>query len=196
MPRRNPAPEAVPEVDDDTIPPDEQRWMEKLAKVPWIGETPPGMTEAEYFTPKPYEKTDWSDPNITGVYEHFEIPPGYPRFRVLHAARSQFKTDEHYQADRRCMESYYYSLSLSLGIAQQAATMLGLHEDCRKSACRRARRCVSRRAEDDWTVFPGPGLPPCCNTFERTATVRHWLNVKLEQHNEQVLAAQHGTEEG
>ena len=69
---------------------------------------------------------------------------------------------------------------------KQAASLLGLHKDCKRSACRRARRCVSRRAEDDWTVFPGPGLPPCCNSFERTATVRHWVNVKIEQHNEGV----------
>lgn len=188
--RRKPENEFLTEADDAALTPDEKRWVEKLLDVRPIGNPPPGMTEEEYFAPKPYTPYDWNDPYITDTFEYEVMPEGYPRFRIVHSPRSEWQNDEQYEAGRRDREGFYYFLGIFLGVAQRAATCIGLHKTCPREACRRARQCASRRAEDDWTVFPGPMMPPCCNNTERTALVRHMVNVKLEQHNEQVLARQ------
>ena len=197
MPRRkNPETEFLTEADIAELTPDERRWLDKLHDVRPIGDPPPGMTEEEYFAPKPYKPYDWDSPNITDKFEYETMPEGFPRFRILHAPRSEWQNDKQYEAGRRDEEGFYYFLGLFLGLSQLAATCIGLHRTCPHQACRRARQCVSRRAEDDWTVFPGPMMPPCCNNIERTERVRHMVNIKIEQHNERVQAEQAEAGEG
>ncbi|WP_133170126.1 hypothetical protein [Kumtagia ephedrae] len=169
----------------DGTPLPDRRWLERLAAVPGLGAPPEGMSEEECWSPKPCEPADWSDLLVADRYEHFEMPPGCPRFRVPHAPRAPWQSEAQYEADRRSTEQFYFALSICLGIAQQAATVVGLHRSCPRNPCRRAGQCVSRRAEDDWTVFPGPMLPPCCNDRARTELVRHMVNVKLEQIREE-----------
>ncbi|MBS3649721.1 hypothetical protein KEU06_13995 [Pseudaminobacter sp. 19-2017] len=192
MPRRsrkktaivNTAP-VIPEEDFSGMTPSQRRLHERLAEYePRPSTLPEGVTEEEFWTPEPYEPTDWSNPLITDEYEHFELPADCPRFRVLHHARAEWKTDAQHAVDRYDAECYYFGLSISLWIAQWAATYVGLYNSCPLKACRRAKQCVSRRAEDDWTVYPGPWMPPCCNNHERTELIRYMVLIKLEQEEE------------
>jgi hypothetical protein len=192
MPRRsrkktaivNTAP-VIPDEDFSCMTPSRRRLHERLAEYePPNDPLPEGVSEEEFWTPQPYEPKDWSNPLIADKYEYFELPPDCPRFRVLHHARGAQQTDAQYAADRYSAEYYYFGLSISLWIAQWAATYVGLHNSCPQKACRRAKECVSRRAEDDWTVFPGPWLPPCCNNSERTELIRYMVRIKLEQEEE------------
>ena len=129
----------------------------------------------------PYEPMDWSGFEVTDVYEYVEDPPeGCPRFKVRHAPRPDWQTPEQYQISRRHNEEQAWIFSVHLGLAQEAATVCGYHRDCGEKACRRARKCVSRRAEDDWRFFPGPMMPPCC-VGDRTEPVRQLLR-ELSEH--------------
>ncbi len=182
--RRNPTEpsETAVAAEIAALPPAERQAFEALRKgPPWPDELPDGTSEAALFAPKPYKPTDWSDPGVTNRYERVAMPEGFPRFRVHHAPRMAWQNDAQYEAGLVDEECLYRTLGIYLGIAQMAASHLGLHEDCAREACRRAGRCVSRRAEDDWTVFPGPMLPPCCDTLQRTHWVRHMVNVKVAQ---------------
>jgi hypothetical protein len=143
------------------------------AVVPSMGPLPDGVSEEEHFAPKPYRPRDLSGREVTDIYEHVTPPqPGMPRFRVVHHPRREGQTDAQYAATRRVTEQHFCNLGIALGLAQQAATFLLYFEDCPERICRRSKACSARRAEDDWTVFPGPMLPPCCNRCIRVDRVR------------------------
>jgi hypothetical protein len=152
------------------------------AVVPSMGPLPEGVTEAEHFAPKPYAPRDLTGCDVTDVYEHYgPPPPGFPRFRIVHYPRWEGQTDAQYAAARRSTEQHFRNLGVLLGLSQEAATFLGHFKDCPQRVCRRNKACSARRAEDDWTVFPGPMLPPCCNSCLRVDRVRAINNDVIAQ---------------
>jgi hypothetical protein len=155
---------------------DDRIRMRLPAVVATMAPFPAGMSEEEYFAPKPYDPPDPASREVTDIYEYATPPQGFPRFRAVHHPRSAGQTDVQYAAQRRVTEQHFCSLGIVLGLSQQAATFLRHFEDCPQALCRRNKACSARRAEDDWTVFPGPMLPPCCNRRIRVDQVRAMVN--------------------
>lgn len=152
---------------------DDPRQKQEPARIPADRFWPPDDWEDRPLPP--YEPEDWSGFEVTDVFEQIKDPPeGCPRFKIRHTPRPDWQTEEQYQVSRRHDEELAWTFSIYLGLSQDAATHLGYHRVCREKACRRAKRCVSRRAEDDWRVFPGPMMPPCC-VRERTEPVRELI---------------------
>ncbi len=111
---------------------------------------------------------------VTDRYDYVLFPPDdpFPRFKVRHPPRRPDETDAQYAVARRCTERHHRILGLYLGQAQAAATDCGYFRHCAKAACRRAHKCVARRDENDWSIFPGPMMPPCCDRIEVTEPLR------------------------
>lgn len=130
-----------------------------------------------YAVKHEYVPRDWSKYDVTDVYEYFPIPPGEPgpRFRIPHHKRDPDQTDKQYEATRRATEQHFRAQGVYLAMSQAAATHRGHFRDCKIAACRRAGKCISRRLEDDWTIFPGPMMPPCCDRKDRTEPVREMI---------------------
>jgi len=114
---------------------------------------------------------------VTDRYDFIIFPPDdpFPRFKVRHPPRLPNQTDAQDAVSRRSTERHYRVFGIYLGLSQAAATDRGYFRHCAVAACRRAQKCVSRRDEEDWSIFPGPAMPPCCDTLERTEPLRQLI---------------------
>lgn len=131
-----------------------------------------------HYEPHPDDPLEplWLPPDgrqeVTDRYEHVETAGArMPLFRVVHAPRHPAQTDEQALASRRETEEFYFNLSVLRALAHRAADELGFPARCGRAACRRGRRCVADRDEDDWS-FPGPWMPPCAATYGHVDRVR------------------------
>ena len=139
---------------------------------------------ADYWTlNRKYKPIDWSEHEVTDRYDFVDIPADdpWPRFKVRHLPRRPGDTDAQHAFYRRWAEEYYRCWGVYLGLAQEASTRCEHFRDCHERVCRRAGRCVARRPEDDWTLFPGPMVPPCCDTEERVEGVRGLICEMLDE---------------
>lgn len=121
---------------------------------------------------------------VTDRYDFVLFPPDdpFPRFKVRHPPRWPEQTDAQHAVSRRWTEQHYRNFGVYLGLSQATATDCGYFRHCAKAACRRAQKCISRRDEEDWTIFPGPMMPPCCDRIEVTEPIRQILRDVTDGH--------------
>lgn len=136
---------------------------------------------------------------ITDVYEYEKIPPDdhWPRFKVVHPYCPWPQTEAQREASRRYNEYHFRTLGILLGIAQDVITGSGMPRYCAYAICRRQRRCLTRKREDDWSVFPGPHMPPCVPP-DQVENVRKAMNAFIEserqRHEREAAAGQAGAQ--
>jgi hypothetical protein len=114
---------------------------------------------------------DYSGREITDRYDFHPPVPGFPRFRVVHHAKSPLQNDRQYAITRSDTEGYHRLLGFYLGFAQYVCSAIGKWQGCSRAGCR-------RKSENDWS-FPGPWMPPCVEFHEIDFVrpiVRSWID--------------------
>ncbi|MEJ6781798.1 hypothetical protein [Aminobacter sp. Piv2-1] len=87
--------------------------------------------------------------------------PWHPTFKVNTFPRDRKYTDAQWAAVLADPEHDAKVKGLYLGLFQLLAGHLGFHRKCPLPGCRRLRKCVGRRAENDWSFAFKPLIPPC-----------------------------------
>lgn len=88
-------------------------------------------------------------------------PWQHPVFAIPKREREPWRTDAQWACVVRDQERHAEAKGVYLGLFQLLCSHLGFCRQCPLRGCRRLKKCVGRRAEDDWSFAFRPFIPPC-----------------------------------
>ncbi|PWK70805.1 hypothetical protein [Aminobacter sp. AP02] len=91
----------------------------------------------------------------------------HPVFAIPEMEREPSCTDAQWACVMRDQQRHAEVKGAYLGLFQLLCGHLGFHRHCPLRGCRRLKRCVGRRAEDDWSFAFRPLIPPCVPLEEK-----------------------------
>lgn len=114
-----------------------------------------------------------------------EIPaekPWHPTFEVQKFAR-RGETDAQWACVLRDHERHAEAKGIYLGLFQLLAAHWGFVAKCPLPGCRRLKKCIGRRAEDDWSFPFRPFIPPCVPLeVEIVEKMRTEISAEVKRH--------------